>query len=67
MFAVVFIVAILFLIRFDEYAGEFRKVLWVGGSWENLVYFLIFAFAIGYAIKWLVKKEFHVLFVKKRR
>lgn len=66
VFALVFIIAVVFLIRFDEYVSEFRKVVLSQGRWDLLVYFLIFAFAIGWAIKWLVKKEFHVLFVGNR-
>jgi len=67
IFALAFGIVVAFLLKFDEWAGGFRKYLFATGNWEYLAYLVVFALAIGYVLKWLVKKEFHEEFVRKKR
>lgn len=67
IFGLAFGIVVVFLLRFDEWAGEFRKYLFATGNWEYLAYLIVFVLAIGYVLKWLVKKEFHAEFVKRYR
>ncbi len=67
VFAVAFLIGLFFIIRLNEWAGAFRYNLFFTGNYEFLVYVLIFVFAVGYVIRWLIKKEFHAEFVAKRR
>ncbi len=65
-FATACLIGILFLFRLADYAGGFQKYLFAMGNWEQLIYFLVFIFVIGYFVKWLIKRQFHVLFVQNR-
>ncbi len=67
IFALAFGIVAAFLLKFDEWAGNFRKYLFATGNWEYLAYLVVFALAVGYLLKWLVKKEFHEEFVKRFR
>lgn len=67
IFALAFGIVLAFLLRFDEWAGNFRAYLFATHNWEYLAYLVVFVLAIGYVLKWLVKKEFHVEFVKRGR
>ena len=60
-------VGLLFLLRFQEWGSEFQKSLFTTQNWEYLLYLLAFTVAVGYLVRLLIKKEFHLEFVQKRR
>jgi hypothetical protein len=66
MVATIAIVVVL-IILIDEWRSEHLYAFFFTGQWENLVYLVVFAFAVGYLLKKLAQWEFHLLFVRGGR
>lgn len=67
VFGLAFGIGLLFLLRFDEWAGGFRKYLFATGNYEYLVYLIVFFLGVGYIVKWLIKAQFHNEFIQRLR
>jgi predicted ABC-type exoprotein transport system permease subunit len=55
LFAVVYA-----LLKFEEVFAKFRTLYFLTGEWYDLILIAIFAMALGYLLKWLVKWEYHI-------
>ncbi|MDO8627574.1 MAG: hypothetical protein Q7K42_03855 [Candidatus Diapherotrites archaeon] len=68
--ALLFLVGVFLVVyaitRFDEVFSRIRTIYFITGEWYDLILIIIFAFAIGYVLKWLLKWEFHLLAGHKR-
>jgi len=49
------------LVKFDEVFGRIRTIYFITGEWYDLILIIVFALALSYLLKWLLKWEFHLL------
>jgi len=55
------------IIAINEWRGEYLYQFFFTGQWENLVYLVVFAWAIAYILQKLAKMQAHNLFGRHRR
>lgn len=67
LFAALFLLVAIFLIKLNDWSGDFRGSLLAAGNYEFVIYLLLFVFAMGHLLRWLLKKQFHNDFVEPKR